>query len=72
MAQQLLNGSNQHGDVTITVRDTYRYAVVNPPFQGKHRKPQTDAAKARRKAHWRLRSAELREKVKRGNSSVLR
>lgn len=71
MAQQLVNGSEHRGDVTFTVRDTYRYAVVNPPFKGKHRKPQDDAHKERRKMHWRLRNAELRKAVKRGNSSVL-
>lgn len=32
-----------------------RYAVVNPPFEGKHKKPQDPASLAKRKEHWRLR-----------------
>ena len=38
MSQQLVNGSHYKGSVTITVRQSDRYAVVNPPEQGKHRK----------------------------------
>lgn len=38
MSQQLVNGSHYKGSVTITNRQTDRYAVVNPPEQGKHRK----------------------------------
>ena len=38
MSQQLVNGSHYKGAVTITYRQTDRYAVVNPPEQGKHRK----------------------------------
>ena len=56
MAQQLKNTSQRIGSVTITVRDTYRYAVVNSPFTGKHMKPQTPKYKAKRKAHWALRN----------------
>ena len=38
MSQQLVNGSHYKGAVTITYRQTDRYAVVNSPEQGKHRK----------------------------------
>ena len=38
MSQQLVNGSHYKGAVTITNRQSDRYAVVNPPEQGKHRK----------------------------------
>ena len=38
MPQQLVNDSHYEGSVTITNRQTDRYAVVNPPEQGKHRK----------------------------------
>lgn len=38
MPQQLVNGSYYKGSVTITYRQSDRYAVVNPPEQGKHRK----------------------------------
>ena len=38
MSKQLVNGSNYKGSVTITNRQSDRYAVVNPPEQGKHRK----------------------------------
>lgn len=55
MSQQMKNGSEHKGSVTITIRDTDRYAVVNPPFCGKHAKPQTPRYKAKRKAHWALR-----------------
>ena len=37
MGQQMVNGSYYHGDITVTNRMTDRYAVVNPPEQGKHR-----------------------------------
>lgn len=40
MSQQLVNGSHYKGAVTITYRQSDRYAVVNPPEQGKHRKTQ--------------------------------
>ena len=38
MSQQLVNDSHYKGSVTITYRQCDRYAVVNPPEQGKHRK----------------------------------
>lgn len=38
MAQQLVNGSHRKGDVTVTNRMTNKYAVVNPPGEGKHRR----------------------------------
>ena len=62
MSQQMVNGSERKGDVTITIRMTDRYAVVSPPFSGKHKKPQTDEYKIRRKAHWKTRNSNLRRK----------
>lgn len=38
MGQQMLNGSHHDGSVTVTNRMSDRYAVVNPPESGKHRK----------------------------------
>lgn len=38
MSQQMVNGSHYDGDITVTYRMSERYAVVNPPEQGKHRK----------------------------------
>ena len=38
MPQQLVNGSHYKGSVTVTYRQSDRYAVVNPPEQGRHRK----------------------------------
>ena len=64
MAQQMVNGSHYDGSVTITIRQSPRYAVVNPPFSGAHRKPQDDKSKAKRKAHWKRRNADLILKVK--------
>lgn len=55
MAQQMVNGSHYDGSVTVTNRMSEDYAVVNPPFEGKHKKPQDSASLARRKAHWKLR-----------------
>lgn len=52
MAQQLVNGSYRKGDVTYTYRMSDRYAVVGEPFKGKHKKPQTQAAKKSRHDHW--------------------
>ena len=46
MSQQMVNGSHYDGDITVTNRMTDRYAVVNPPEQGKHRK--TEEQRARR------------------------
>lgn len=34
-----------------------RYAVVNPPFEGKHTKPQDPESLAKRHRHWLLRRA---------------
>lgn len=47
---QIVNGSYYKGDVTITNRMADRYAVVNPPFEGKHRKAQDPTSVARRHA----------------------
>lgn len=55
MAQQMVNGSYYKGSVTITNRMSERYAVVNSPFQGKHKKPQDPESLRRRKAHWKWR-----------------
>lgn len=57
MAQQR---SNHNGSITISNRDTFRYACVNPPFEGKHRKPQDAESKRKRKAHWAMRNAGIR------------
>ncbi len=46
------------GSVTVTVRDTDRYAVVNYPGEGKWRKPQDPASIQRRHNHWVKRRAE--------------
>lgn len=45
MSQQMVNGSYYKGNVTVTNRMTYRYAVVNPPNQGKHRKTEAQRFK---------------------------
>ena len=37
MAQQFSNGGRHDGSVTISIRDSRRYAVVNTPGEGKHR-----------------------------------
>ena len=36
MAQQFSNGGRHDGSVTISIRDSRRYAVVNKPGEGKH------------------------------------
>lgn len=36
MAQQFQNGGHHKGSVTISIRSTHRYAVVNEPGKGKH------------------------------------
>ena len=59
MAQQMVNGSRYNGSVTETNRMSKDYAVVNPPFEGKHKKPQDLASLAKRKTHWRLRKMGL-------------
>lgn len=51
MAQQMVNGSYYHGDITVTNRMTDRYAVVWEPMNGKHKKPQEEWAISRRKFH---------------------
>ena len=53
----MVNGSYRSGSVTATNRMTYRYAVVNPPYSGKHRKPQDEISLKHRKEHWALRKA---------------
>lgn len=55
MAQQMVNGSRHDGSVTDTRRMSKNYAVVNLPFEGKHKKPQDRASLARRKAWWAMR-----------------
>lgn len=60
MAQQMVNGSYYNGSTTVTVRMTNRYAVVNPPFDGKHKKPQDPVSIANRHIHWVLRRAKQR------------
>ncbi len=52
MAQQFHNGGKHDGAKTVSIRDTYRYAIVNDPFTGKHRKPQTAIYRQQRKIHW--------------------
>lgn len=46
---QMVNGSKYDGSVTICNRVTERYAVVNPPEAGKHRK--TEKQRIRRHIH---------------------
>jgi len=58
MSQQLKNGSHYSGSVTVTIRDTDRYAVVNFPGEGKWRKPQDPMSIKRRHEHWTRRRAE--------------
>lgn len=36
MAQQFHNGGHHDGSVTISIRDSHRYAVINQPYKGKH------------------------------------
>lgn len=36
MTQQFQNGGRHDGSVTISIRSTRRYAVVNDPGKGKH------------------------------------
>lgn len=54
MAQQMVNGSRHDGDVTYTNRMSSKYAVVNPPFEGKHKKPQDPESLLKRKIHFRI------------------
>lgn len=46
MAQQFHNGGHHDGSVTISKRDSHRYAVINMPYMGKHTK--TPAQRLRR------------------------
>lgn len=55
MAQQMVNGSRYGGDITYTNRMSSRYAVVNPPFEGKHKKPQDPESLQKRKVHFMIR-----------------
>jgi len=55
MSQQLVNGSRRDGSVTFTNRMSDRYAVVGEPYNGLHKKSQTEEAKNKRKDHWALR-----------------
>lgn len=48
MGQQMLKGSYYDGSVTVTNRMSGRYAVINPPECGKHRK----AEKQRKRRHF--------------------
>ncbi len=50
MAQQMVNGSYYHGDITVTNRMTDRYAVVGEPFHGAHLKLQDERSIQKRKA----------------------
>lgn len=59
MAQQMVNGSRYDGSVTITNRMSDRYAVINPPFEGRHKKPQDKKSIEHRKFHWKLRKGEV-------------
>lgn len=49
MAQQMVNGSYYHGDITVTQRMDDRYAVVGEPMNGKHKKPQNEKHSMKRK-----------------------
>lgn len=46
MAQQFHNGGQHNNSVTISNRDSHRYAVINHPEMGKHSK--TYAQRVRR------------------------
>lgn len=54
MAQQR---SQHKGSITISNRDTIKQACVNPPFEGKHKKPQDKASLAKRKKYWAQRNS---------------
>ena len=58
MSQQFKNGGHHAGSVTVSIRDTYRYAVVNFPGEGKWRKPQDAKSLQKRRDHWKKRRAE--------------
>lgn len=59
MSQQMVNGSRYDGSVTLTNRMSDRYAVVNPPYEGKHRKSQDPYSKRKRKEHWAVRNLKI-------------
>jgi len=63
MAQQMVNGSHYDGSVTVTNRMSKDYAVVNPPFEGKHKKPQDSDSLVKRKVHWILRKMGFNAKI---------
>ena len=56
MAQQMKNGSKHDGSRTITIRDTYDYAVVNDHNCGKHR---NKTPHTKRAIHWAFRNYTL-------------
>lgn len=72
MAQQMVNGSQYSGSVTLTNRMSNRYAVVNPPYSGAHLKPQDEQSLARRKAHWTERNKALRSQSPHARGAALR
>ena len=56
MAQQFHNGG-KHGapyaaSVTVSIRDSKRYAVVNPKGQGKHRRLRPNTASKHNPLYW--------------------
>ena len=59
MSQQMVNGSRYDGSTTLTNRMSARYAVVNPPYEGKYLKPQDSYSKAKRKMHWEVRNLKI-------------
>lgn len=66
MAQQMVNGSHYDGSTTFTNRMSKEYAVVNPPLQGKHKKPQDP--EYRRQRHLK-RMRRIAEEKKRRNDN---
>ena len=64
MSQHLVNGSRRDGSTTFTNRMSDTYAVVGEPYNGLHKKPQTEEAKEKRKEHWALRWFFYREDQK--------
>lgn len=65
MAQQFHGSGHHQSSVTFSDRDTPRYAIVNPPFQGKHLKPQDKESLSRRKLHWAQRNGTLPQLMQR-------
>lgn len=59
----MVNGSHYDGSVTVTNRMSKDYAVVNPPFEGKHIRPQDFVSLTKRKTHWKLRKMGLDAKT---------